>query len=502
MSKNNPMDSNQLFSAIAAQDNSIFDTEFLRIKDEKSANNILYGVTITFKETRKNFNLLEFACYCENTYAFNELLKANLSWSSLQLTMIMEVIIEKNNAPMLLALCEKFNCYADALSLVCRYDKSDMFLKLKDNAHFNKQDGRFAVRAAAFGSEKVLKLLIENNFTFRANQDEALLMAARGKHQSCVQLLLNNKADIHARDDFALRTAMVAGDHTLVEFLLKAGANPEALNEEDHLHTANANKDFDLVNLVLTHMAKRNITPSINAKQSTHDPYTQQDISDSILRLQQRYAFTPKNLDKILGLIIGSMRKAATKDPKAKIALDFLLSLMGSSYVDEKSNTSFRALLVLVWQALHDKAVLKLSPAQSLEKYIDILFNNHSPKSDDVCESGQFNFFIEELNGLHPDVRLRFVNKFVAGMKLQVIVREEALKFIRAQQAPSLFFVKPKDVESIWPSIREVVKNRMFQEFSSIFSSIDDQEFNDFIDVGIATNLYDDQNEEVKRPAC
>ncbi|KTC83696.1 hypothetical protein Lche_0020 [Legionella cherrii] len=184
---------------------------------------------------------------------------------------------------------------------------------------------------------------------------------------------------------------------------------------------------------------------------------------------------------------------------------------MKGTEIHAKTGIPLKELLILTWIAIHDDEHRKGELAEALkmlkeglyeiQRGYNLLENDQESESEDIdiCRDGKLNKFMEKLVGIHPDVAIDFVTKEVASYKLQAIVREEAKKFI--QSSPPLLvngmFKQKPTMERIWDSIHERVKKRMFEEFSVLFKSYDDGDFNSFVNMGIYVDLGSDPAESV-----
>jgi ankyrin repeat domain-containing protein 50 len=101
-------------------------------------------------------------------------------------------------------------------------------------------DGTALMKAAAFGHDKVVRLLIENgaavNFCPEQSGDTALNVACYQDKEDCVRLLLDNGANINGQqgdNDTALHTVARLDNVKIGQILLELGADPNGPPESD-----------------------------------------------------------------------------------------------------------------------------------------------------------------------------------------------------------------------------------------------------------------------------
>ena len=79
---------------------------------------------------------------------------------------------------------------------------------------------RDMIHLSGLGCLDMVKLLLDNGVNVRAEDNCALIWAARYGHTEIVKLLLEHGANVHAQDNYALRWATNNG-HTETINLLK-----------------------------------------------------------------------------------------------------------------------------------------------------------------------------------------------------------------------------------------------------------------------------------------
>jgi predicted Fe-Mo cluster-binding NifX family protein len=99
-------------------------------------------------------------------------------------------------------------------------------------------------------------------------------------------------------------------------------------------------------------------------------------------------------------------------------------------------------------------------------------------------------------------LRIRFITKETASLKLPIVVREEAMRYMKPLSDPNtaedlraftrlIAQVKEDGVEMIWDQIKGNVADRMFDEFGSLYRGRADYSFTGLIDAGQYTELPD-----------
>jgi hypothetical protein len=89
---------------------------------------------------------------------------------------------------------------------------------------------------------------------------------------------------------------------------------------------------------------------------------------------------------------------------------------------------------------------------------------------------------MEKLAGSHGDVAIFVINKNIATIKLQIIVKEEASRFLKNNRQ-YIDAVTDKGLGAIWKSISKDIVARMRDEFGSIFDE-KTKELESFVDFG------------------
>ena len=251
-----------------------------------------------------------------------------------------------------------------------------------------------------------------------------------------------------------------------------------------------------------------------NHAQSTHEPSVHRTVSESAIKLKTHYG---KNIKSIVALnsIVAEITKfvddlsSGNKNNAVKRCIK-VITADQFNYYDQASQVTTRQLLGLVWLAIHDKEKRIGSLDDAKKMFTDGLYEiergyNISLEGVDqggrdlrVCVRGTFNKIMEKLDGVHPDVHIEFVTIVNASWKLKAVVNEELKSYLtQYQQAHSEYelsqkieAIESKGIEVIWPEIKGVVANRLYDEFGKcVFRGCRDEKFNEFLSTGIYVNV-------------
>jgi hypothetical protein len=256
----------------------------------------------------------------------------------------------------------------------------------------------------------------------------------------------------------------------------------------------------------------------INDIQSTHTESVHQSISESAARLLIRYSQQIKGsgledtIDQLNDFIVrlpdDSEKNKATKRCFNSItAFDYL-------FIDPASEVSLRQLLALTFLAIRDEnnrdGNLQDAENQLIEGLYEIqrgynlLETGQDQGGEDVpiCPAGAFNKLIEKLQGIHVDCEVRFMTSKTVSFKLPIVVQEAALHYLSqlanpVKTADLLAFthliqqIKIQGIEVIWDNIKDLVTDRLFNEFASLYKDRENKDFTDLVDAGRYTTLTD-----------
>ena len=178
------------------------------------------------------------------------------------------------------------------------------------------------------------------------------------------------------------------------------------------------------------------------------------------------------------------------------------------TFTDPSSEISIRQLLALSWEAIHDERRREGKLQDAMRRFIEGLYeiqreynisatgldlgaSNDSP----ACTGGTFNKLIEKLVGIHPDAEIDFITPELAGLKLPLVIKEELSNYLANKANPAtaseltqftrlIEHIEHGGIDVIWDDIKDLVSERMFNEFGVLFENKQDPTFIDFIDAG------------------
>ena len=114
---------------------------------------------------------------------------------------------------------------------------------------------------------------------------------------------------------------------------------------------------------------------------------------------------------------------------------------------------------------------------------LDEFFNDDGgPVDKPICVDGSFNKLVECLTGVHPDCQLIILTEGQASMKFNIVVQEEAKKYLSEiestltleNKSSLLMKFKNSDLNEtsvIWNEIKEIVINRIMEEFGELYDN-------------------------------
>jgi hypothetical protein len=467
---------------------------------------------IRTEKSVRSYNLLEASCLSENAEALGLLLSATSIWGMTRLKGALNIAVKSKNFSLTEVLLTHGISASDAFLAACQAGNSELVnhLLLNNYNEINLSNSTHITAVAANGNLPLLIKLEEYGFNLHAKDDEALCLAIRGKHIKCAKYLISKGANVNAQNGQPLKLAIINKDLPMVNELLDSGSEVIKVSEEEYITLAERYGQLDIANLLRTKLAQLRILPKLNTSQSTHASSVDLSAAQSALRLSERYKniLCPSLIDQVtqeLMLWSNDLEKSSVdKKMTAHRALDDILR--GRPEVHANTGISLKELLILSWIAIHDETLRIGDLSESLKMLEEGLYEIQRGYNDltdtvskdvNICQDGKFNKIMEKLVGIHPDVAIDFITKEVASFKLLAVVRDEAKKYIGSSSPlleHSMFRPSP-DVESIWNFIRENVKSRIFSEFSSLFNSYDDKDFNSFIDTGIYVDLDSEASE-------
>ena len=260
------------------------------------------------------------------------------------------------------------------------------------------------------------------------------------------------------------------------------------------------------------------VVPNINDGQSTHNASVHQAVSESATRLANRYKWMidGAGLERVISMIqsyVGSLSDDSQKNKAAKRCV-LRITAPDYTFTDPGSDITTRQLLALTFLAISDGdnqvGSLEDARAQFVEGLYEIQrgYNlsdagvDQGGQDQSICSAGTFNKLIETLQGIHPDCQIRFITKGTASLKLPIVVREEAMRYLAPLANPStveelreftqlMSQVKEDGVAVIWDKIKGNVADRMFDEFGSLYQDRADHSFTGLVETGQYTELPD-----------
>lgn len=257
---------------------------------------------------------------------------------------------------------------------------------------------------------------------------------------------------------------------------------------------------------------------SINNTQSTHNIAVNTSSAKCAKNLHKRYGTILKkqSLDTIFNKIkffLKSDEDNSSLEQKSAIACILRSTQKNYTYCDPISKVSFKHMLALSFFAFTDNQLLLCSAKDAKQQFISALYeiqrgynldengvDNLDPLDKPICPGGSFNKLSEKLKGFHPDANLKYMTKLTAGFKLLRVIQEEAssllFKFSFPKNIKDLFTfihlinkVKQHGVESLFYSIKNRIRQRMFIEFEPLYRRQDNPEFIKLIEVGSYASL-------------
>jgi len=168
----------------------------------------------------------------------------------------------------------------------------------------------------------------------------------------------------------------------------------------------------------------------INEAQSTHTASVHRTVSESAIRLMNRYggALAGKGLDNTIQEIVtwANNLEERLKPATAKRGVQ-MLSNIEYAYTDAVSQVSTRQLLALAWLAIHHEGHRMGTLDDAQKQLIEGLYEirrgyNLSASGEDkggadvhICSGGTFNKLMEKLVGISPDVEYLLLRKNKRG---------------------------------------------------------------------------------------
>jgi hypothetical protein len=246
-----------------------------------------------------------------------------------------------------------------------------------------------------------------------------------------------------------------------------------------------------------------------NKTQSTHVESVHKSVSESAIKLRERYRerfeiglsveTTLNNIGRFLDTSEADelLEGEAFKLNAARRGFSRLRHL---EFTDPRSGITFKQIMALCWIAIHDDELRVGTPEDAKKSFIEGLYeiqrgynltdNGLDQGGEDsyICPPGSFNKSVEKVASIHPDVEIIYITQERANAKFPIIVREEAYDYLRGISTAELRVkmssqeFDKRSVVVVWPEIQEKVEKRMLQEFGSIFKEgADSQAYCDLV---------------------
>lgn len=248
----------------------------------------------------------------------------------------------------------------------------------------------------------------------------------------------------------------------------------------------------------------RNDPATFNQAQSTHHTSVHQSASESAAKLAARYSpiiNDHSELEKVIETVKHDILSlpAGKKNDAAKRCIK-RITLPDYTFTDPQSEVSLRQLLALAYTAVEDDKTRKGSKEDAMHLFIEGLYDiqrggnlsetgkDNNKADNPICLAGAFNKLIEKLQGIDPDCQILFITPEYAGIKLPIVIAEEATKYLGSLN--SIDFIKllgdidRDDIAAIWDNIQENVSKRIFDDFNSLYQDRKDPAFTDLINSG------------------
>ena len=260
--------------------------------------------------------------------------------------------------------------------------------------------------------------------------------------------------------------------------------------------------------------------PLINRIQSTHTASVHKTVSQSATQLLKSYGaeIDGNQLETVIERIKDYVNQLSSDSDKHEAAKRLIRRITEPDYhfIDPSSQITTKQLLGLTFLAMHDDAKREGSLEDALVQFVEGLYEmqrgyNLSSKGIDdqvtrdkfICCAGTFNKFIEKLTGIHSDCEIQLITKNNASLKLPIVAREEAMNYLNGLASPNnskelqaftelISQIKESGIDVIWDQIESKIKERMFDEFGSLYQDKEeDPDFTALIEAGAYINLGD-----------
>lgn len=232
----------------------------------------------------------------------------------------------------------------------------------------------------------------------------------------------------------------------------------------------------------------------INRNQSTHTASVHTSVSESALKLMQRYSArineSLENIIEELCSFVRSLPLLSVTDNNydcVEPAQQAIVRITNPNYTfeDPASKVFTRQLLALAYTAIHDDALrigtiedAKASLVKGLRQAQREYNINETGTIDDgldavpACCAGTFNKIINSLQGVHPDCNIIFITPetIIAKLYIEIFNAVDAhLESLEQQERATLLeqISNAPIGNTTWDIIKNNVENNMLQEFTS-----------------------------------
>ncbi len=349
-------------------------------------------------------------------------------------------------------------------------------------------------------SEQALALTSNQRSNLESESIRDLIASHTLTFEQALALTSNQRINLESESIHAFITDRVL---TLERGLNLTYTERSALSDEDTVTRLIAG-ELRIDDILLAPALRR--ARVINDSQSTYNASVYATVSQSASRLAARYQqkIREQGLENIISKLkehIDQLDDTTLKHVAAKRCFS-RISMPSYHFVDSRSQVPTRVLLALAFLAICDEdsreGTFEDAMLQLTEGLYEIQrgYNLSGTGVDDgweidryICLAGTFNKLIEKLQSIHPDCEIQLITKGQASLKLPIVVKEEAMRYLRQLSNPNtieafqkftqLISTIKRDVEftAIWDDIKDNIAHRMFDEFGSLYRNKTDEEF-------------------------
>lgn len=264
-----------------------------------------------------------------------------------------------------------------------------------------------------------------------------------------------------------------------------------------------------------------------NRAQNTHTASVHRSVSDSAVRLKQRYQDT-LNLNEQVQAIETFINELpdTEKNQAAKRCIKRLIARRYDGFRDT-SGVSNRELLALAYMAIHDDQHRTGSLEDAKALFVDGLYEiqrgynldeegvDNGGNDVPICVAGTFNKIIEKLSRIHDDVDVRYITHEGACLKFLKLAQLHAKEYLKSKASPEcasdyrvindLLTQMKADgsLAPIWEAIKADVQAKLWEEFSEAYhANQTDKRFVDLIANGHELNAPELSEIETQLMAC